>query len=189
MIDEIIVNAIDHAVQYPKLVKNIKISFNEKNGKITVFNDGPGIPIYIMVLVGDPLDKVFIHEFENMKSANEFCKNINNKSDGEICDNIYAVKWNPQILSEHPFSGRNFKSGKEIHIRGGTNGIGMKIVNYYSKWFKIETVDLKRNISYTQVFENGADINASFRGNKALDYARQYNQSEIKKYLKEQKKH
>ena len=34
----------------------------------------------------------------------------------------------------------------------------MKIVNYYSKWFKIETVDLKRNISYTQVFEDGADI-------------------------------
>ena len=93
MIDEIIVNAIDHAIQYPKLVKNIKINFNKKNVKITIFNDGPGIPVYIMVLVGYPLDKVFLHEFENMKLANEFCEaNINklcNKNDKD-CKNSYS---------------------------------------------------------------------------------------------------
>lgn len=43
IIDEIMVNAIDHWVNYPKKVKVLKISFNEDTGRISVFNDGPGI--------------------------------------------------------------------------------------------------------------------------------------------------
>ncbi len=41
-IDEIVVNAIDHYVSFPDLVKNIKITLSD-NGEISVFNDGPGI--------------------------------------------------------------------------------------------------------------------------------------------------
>jgi DNA topoisomerase-2 len=44
MIDEIVVNAIDHHVTYPKLVKNIQIDIND-DGVISVMNDGPGIPL------------------------------------------------------------------------------------------------------------------------------------------------
>jgi DNA topoisomerase-2 len=43
VIDEVIVNAIDHHVIYPNLVKNIKISYDIPTKMITVFNDGPGI--------------------------------------------------------------------------------------------------------------------------------------------------
>jgi DNA topoisomerase-2 len=43
-VDEIVVNAIDHFVSYPKLVKNIKITIDTK-GVISVYNDGPGIHI------------------------------------------------------------------------------------------------------------------------------------------------
>ena len=39
------------------------------------------------------------------------------------------------------------------------------------------------------LIEKGADPNASYRGNKALNYAKQFNHPEIKKYLKEQKLH
>lgn len=42
IIDEVIVNAIDHHTHYPDLVKNIKISIDD-NGTISVYNDGPGI--------------------------------------------------------------------------------------------------------------------------------------------------
>jgi DNA topoisomerase-2 len=42
-VDEIVVNAIDHYVRNPKKVKAIKITFD--GNKISVFNDGPGIPI------------------------------------------------------------------------------------------------------------------------------------------------
>jgi DNA topoisomerase-2 len=43
IIDEIIVNAIDHWVNFPTKVKTLKISFDRETGRISVFNDGPGI--------------------------------------------------------------------------------------------------------------------------------------------------
>ena len=45
IIDEIVVNAIDHWVNYPRLVKNIFIKFDESTGQVSVKNDGPGIEI------------------------------------------------------------------------------------------------------------------------------------------------
>ena len=45
IIDEIIVNAIDHHINYPNKVKNIKINFDIKTGIISIYNDGPGITI------------------------------------------------------------------------------------------------------------------------------------------------
>jgi DNA topoisomerase-2 len=44
MIDEIIVNAIDHYVSYPKHVNEIRINIST-DGVISVYNDGPGITI------------------------------------------------------------------------------------------------------------------------------------------------
>lgn len=145
--DEIIVNAIDHSIQNPTTVKNIKINFDESTGKITIENDGPGIPVYVAALIGDPVDKLQIKEYSNMEEV-----------DKDI-PNLYRAKWNPQILVEHPFSGSNYKdTSKEIHVCGGTNGIGMKIVNYYSTWFKIDTIDKYRKLHYSQTFEDGTDI-------------------------------
>lgn len=147
-IDEIIVNAIDHCIRYPRLVRNIRINFDESIGKITVINDGPGIPIYVVALVGDPIEKMGIVEFESMEDAQK----------ADIKD-LYKIKWNPQVLTEHPFSGSNYKdTSKEVHVRGGTNGIGMKVVNYYSSIFEIYTIDKERRKSYYQKFENGTDI-------------------------------
>ena len=54
--DEIVVNAVDHATRTSEkfkknknieTVKNIKITIEEDIGKITVYNDGEGIPIEI----------------------------------------------------------------------------------------------------------------------------------------------
>lgn len=43
IIDEIIVNAIDHWVNFPTKVKTLKIAFSSETARISVFNDGPGI--------------------------------------------------------------------------------------------------------------------------------------------------
>ena len=45
LVDEILVNARDHAVRNPKTCKNIKITLDKETGRITVWNDGPGIEI------------------------------------------------------------------------------------------------------------------------------------------------
>ena len=42
--DEILVNARDHSVR-DKTCKVIKVSFNKDEGKISVYNDGKGIPV------------------------------------------------------------------------------------------------------------------------------------------------
>jgi DNA topoisomerase-2 len=43
--DEILVNARDHSVRNPKTCKIIKVTLDEVSGRITVYNDGPGIPV------------------------------------------------------------------------------------------------------------------------------------------------
>jgi DNA topoisomerase II len=44
--DEILVNARDHSIR-DKTCKTIKVSFNQEEGRITVYNDGKGIPVQI----------------------------------------------------------------------------------------------------------------------------------------------
>ncbi len=45
LVDEILVNARDHAVRNPKTCKNIKITLDKETGRITIWNDGPGIEV------------------------------------------------------------------------------------------------------------------------------------------------
>jgi DNA topoisomerase-2 len=45
LVDEILVNARDHAVRNPKTCKNIKITLDKDTGRITIWNDGPGIEV------------------------------------------------------------------------------------------------------------------------------------------------
>ena len=59
IIDEIIVNAIDHWVNYPKKVNVIRIKFNTETGRISVFNNGPGIYIEMLENIhGKPMYSV-----------------------------------------------------------------------------------------------------------------------------------
>jgi DNA topoisomerase-2 len=54
--DEILVNAIDHFTNYPKLVKSIDVEFNVETGEISVRNDGPGISVIkVKNLKGDTI--------------------------------------------------------------------------------------------------------------------------------------
>lgn len=46
IVDEIVVNAIDQWVNYPKTVTKICISFDKNSGTITILNTGPSIGVY-----------------------------------------------------------------------------------------------------------------------------------------------
>lgn len=54
--DEVLVNALDHTVR-DKTCKNIMVDIDVKNTKITVFNDGSGIPVEI-----HPKEKMYVPE-------------------------------------------------------------------------------------------------------------------------------
>lgn len=43
-------------------------------------------------------------------------------------------------------------------VVGGLNGYGAKLANVFSKYFKIETVDAKRKLLYTQCFESNMSV-------------------------------
>jgi DNA topoisomerase-2 len=131
LFDEVITNASDHHTRFPKLVKNIFILYDKECGLLTVRNDGPGIPIY-KVEIQEDAKKIIL-------------KKINSDQKGT---------WNPEIICSHPLSGTNLKD-REIHITGGVNGAGLKLANFNSIIFSVETID--SNMHYSQIFENGAD--------------------------------
>ena len=45
IVDEILVNARDHSVRNAKTCKTIKVNLDKETGRITIFNDGPGIEV------------------------------------------------------------------------------------------------------------------------------------------------
>jgi len=47
LIDEPLVNVADHKTRFPDLVKKCKVTINVDTGEISIWNDGPGIPVKI----------------------------------------------------------------------------------------------------------------------------------------------
>jgi DNA topoisomerase-2 len=123
--DEVIVNAIDHAMRLKaeetkgkediKHVKNIKVSIDKSTGTITIFNDGNGIDI---------------------------------KKHGS-----YGNLWVPELIFGELLTSTNYDKGEE-KIWGGKNGYGSKLANIFSKEFIVETVDHYSKKIYTQKFMN-----------------------------------
>lgn len=141
-IDEILVNASDQCTRLAG-VTFINVAFDRASKKITIANDGKGIPVYPAAMI---------------KGADGSITSIQQIPDEYDLKQIpkEAYKWNPQIICEHPLSGTNL-SKRDIHITGGVNGAGMKLVNYNSQWFSLYTYDQSRNLEYYQEFTQGSD--------------------------------
>lgn len=120
--DEVIVNAVDHAVRLksmadnaepPAPVRNIKVAIDRATGFVEVWNDGEGIA------VEKHAEGVYVPEliFGHMLTS---C-NYDDDADVE-------------------------------RVIGGQNGIGAKACNIFSKVFEIETVDANAKKIYKQTF-------------------------------------
>ena len=58
--------------------------------------------------------------------------------------------WIPGLILGELLTSKNYnKKGKTT---GGKNGFGAKLVNLFSKWFQVETVDHTRGLKYVQEF-------------------------------------
>lgn len=133
IVDEIIVNAIDHSTRMQELlqnkdnkeceydihpVKTIKVNIDKQSGTISVFNDGNGIEI-----VEHPEYGIYI----------------------------------PELIFGHLLTSTNYDDSEKKTI-GGQNGIGAKACNIYSKSFIIETVDTERKLLYVQDFKDNMKV-------------------------------
>lgn len=128
--DEILMNAIDHAVRLKMLreggttdvcpVKNIRVDIDDTTGVIEVTNDGEGIDV-----VAHPESGIYI----------------------------------PELIFGHLLTSTNYDDeGDKERIVGGQNGIGAKACNILSKRFEIETVDKNRKRVYAQTFEDNMSV-------------------------------
>ena len=61
--------------------------------------------------------------------------------------------WVPELIFANLRTSTNYKT-TEKKIVGGKNGFGIKLAFIWSTWGSIETIDYKRGLKYTQVFEN-----------------------------------
>jgi DNA topoisomerase-2 len=120
IIDEVVVNAIDHHTHYPKLVTEISINVST-SGQITVRNNGPGIPV-------------------------EETENINGKK-------MYL----PQLIASEFLAGDNLDDAG-TNVKGGTNGIGLKLAAAFSTELILTTADKNTNLLYTQKFLSGLTV-------------------------------
>ena len=64
--------------------------------------------------------------------------------------------WIPSLILGELLTSKNYnKKGKTT---GGKNGFGAKLVNLFSKWFKVETVDHIRGLKFVQEFKGNMSI-------------------------------
>lgn len=102
--DEIIVNAYDHTIRTSEC-KNIKVYFDKNTGKISVWNDGPGIPVKI-----NEKHNIYVPEmiFGHFRSSSNY------KDDGKIVGgrNGFGAKLTNVFSTEFILETIDSKNGK-----------------------------------------------------------------------------
>jgi DNA topoisomerase-2 len=116
IIDEGVVNAIDHCIHFSKLVDKIKISIDDI-GRITIYNNGPGISV----------------------------TKVKNIRDVEM--------YMPQLVASEFLAGDNLDDNGS-NTKGGTNGIGLKLIAGFSSELTLETVDSETGLKFVQTYSN-----------------------------------
>ena len=155
--------AINLSQQY--LLKEDKISLNTFYLSLGLMN----IIEEILVNAFDQYsrtNKQKLSGVKGIKTTNEIKVSIKNNKTIIIENNGDAIDiakhptediWIPQMIFGELLTSGNYNKEEE-KITGGKNGYGAKLTNIYSTKFILETVDKKRKLKYTQVFENNMDV-------------------------------
>jgi len=133
IVDEVVVNAIDHSIRQKELkanqssgscedvihlVKNIKIKVDKESGVIECLNDGNGI--------------------ECQKHPEH---------------DIYVA----EMIFGHLLTSTNYDDDVERTI-GGLYGMGVKLSNIFSEFFEVETIDHSKKLMYFQRWEKNMTV-------------------------------
>ena len=64
----------------------------------------------------------------------------------------YGV-WVPELIFAHPRTSTNYDKAEE-KIVGGKNGFGVKLINIWSTYMRVRTLDHTRGLLYEQEFRD-----------------------------------
>ena len=81
---------------------------------------------------------------------------VNDGNGIDVAEHPEYKVWIPELIFAHLRTSTNYNKNEE-KIVGGKNGFGVKLVFIWSTWGKIETIDHKRGLKYTQEFHNNLD--------------------------------
>lgn len=144
MVDELLVNSIDQSKNKRNKVDTINVIVNIKKNYIAVRNNGKPMKI----------NKRKIFKY-NVKTKKESGYDVRKLQD--VCENRIDRKfvYEPEVNCLVPMSGTNFEKDKEdTSVKGGINGVGVKLVSHLSKKMLI---DISNNgTRYRQRIINGA---------------------------------
>ena len=120
--DEIIVNALDHIIRLKDESKTSNLTFK------------------------------FVKEIKiNIDKTTGQISVYNDGNGVDVYKHDEHGIWIPELIFGNLLTSTNYDDDTE-RIIGGTNGIGSKTTNIYSKEFYIETVDHRRKLQYKQTF-------------------------------------
>tara|TARA_Y100000389_G_scaffold37455_1_gene31793 strand:- start:4124 stop:7606 length:3483 start_codon:yes stop_codon:yes gene_type:complete len=83
--------------------------------------------------------------------------------------NIYTV----EMIFGKLLTSTNYNEDEE-RITGGKNGYGAKLANIFSKYFEVETIDLKTKLKYNQCFKDNMNVREEPIINKITSKDKQY---------------
>ena len=129
--DEIIVNAVDN-----KNRVDSKIEAGEKGHKEMTSL------------------KVKIFKYSDSQQTEKYAISVENNGTGiDVAQHPIEKLWIPQMIFGKLLTSSNYDDN-EKKVTGGKNGFGAKLTNIYSTYFKVETVDHKRKLYYSQEYRN-----------------------------------
>ena len=131
--DEIVVNAADNK-QRDDNMNEIKIEIDREKGRISVWNNGKGIPV-----VEHKEHKIYVPELIfGQRRARQSCSTPRRPRRARA--------------GSQPARGSNFDDDQK-KTTGGRNGYGAKLANIFSSEFIVETADADEGKVFKQVFQ------------------------------------
>lgn len=98
--------------------------------------------------------KVGITKYSDEEQDERWAISVWNDGDGiDVAMHPEEKIWIPQMIFGELLTSGNYDK-KEEKVTGGKNGYGAKLTNIFSKFFKVETVDKKRKLRFTQIYRN-----------------------------------
>jgi DNA topoisomerase-2 len=172
IVDEILVNARDHTVRNPKLCKNIKINLDKDTGRITVWNDGPGIEIKFHKEFKKYVPEMIFGHLRTSSNYEETGKIVGGKNGfGAKLTNIFSKEFTIETVDsdEKKFYRQTFsnnmytKTEPEIKSYKGSSYTSVSFIPDYQKFgFKKITAELIGLFS-KRVFDIAASTNKNVK--------------------------